>query len=163
MNCQDMQDHLLTDFADHEIGAGKKRLVEAHLAACQNCREFFAAVLNVDASIKEGPLPEGPAPHVWAKIADEIHSRPHDAWDVVRGLWEDFAGGFRPRVVYGSMAAAMLVALVVVVPLATQREQAAARADREELLQLAYADDENPAVGWDSEQGGTSLVLEHWL
>ena len=153
---------MLTDFVDHEVGVDQKREVEAHLAACPHCREFFEAVLNVDASIKEGPLPVGPAPHVWAKISDQIQSRPDHAWDVVRGWWEDFADGFRPRVVYGSMAAAMLVALVVIVPLAAQK-QAAARADREELLQLAYADDENPAVGWDSEQGGTSLVLEHWL
>jgi anti-sigma factor RsiW len=162
MNCQDIQDLLLTEFLDNEIGSDKKVQVDAHLAACPECREFYAAALNVDAAIKRRPSPEEPGPHVWGRICDAIQSRPESPFDVVQGWWEGFWGGYRPGLVYGSVAAALMVALVIVMPLALQRQQALAAADREELLQLVYADDENPE-GWGSEQDGSGLVLDHWL
>jgi hypothetical protein len=77
----------------------------------------------------------------------------------IRGWFEEVLWGFRPTFVYGSVVAAMCVALVM--PVGMYRQQAIAAADREELMQLVYADDSTTIIG--AEEIGSGTIVEHWL
>lgn len=159
MRCQDIQQQLLTDFLDNEILSGKKAKIDCHLAQCASCRDFLSAVKKVNDPIHAVNGVE-PGVHVWARVRDRIEAKPFSIRESIRGWFEEVLWGFRPTFVYGSIVAAMCVVLVV--PAGLYRQQVIATADREELMQLVYADDNTTtAIGADMIGNGT--VVEHWL
>ncbi|MEI8012066.1 MAG: hypothetical protein WCI27_06255 [Candidatus Omnitrophota bacterium] len=162
MNCQDVQELLLTDFIDHQVNPDIQNKVNVHLKGCVVCRDFLGAVMKVDANVKEAPLTQGPAPHVWDRISHDIQCQPGSFFDQIEGWWADFSGGFRPVWGYGSLVAATLVFLVVAMPLLVHRQQSASTADGEYLLQLVYADDDN-GDGTEGDLVGSGFVVDHLL
>ncbi|MFH1800103.1 MAG: zf-HC2 domain-containing protein [Candidatus Omnitrophota bacterium] len=44
MECKKVQEQLLTEYGDQELGPEENAEVERHLTACLDCREFFGAV-----------------------------------------------------------------------------------------------------------------------
>ena len=72
MECKKVQDRLITEFADKELGPEENIEVERHLTACPDCREFFAAVQrSAVIPFKEAGImqPEGV---VWQRIQEKI-------------------------------------------------------------------------------------------
>ena len=158
MKCQDIQTQLLTDFLDHELPPEKKAVIDSHLAGCASCREFLSAVKKVNDPLQvvSGVEPGG---HVWSKIRDEVEAAPSSVTENIRAWFEEVLWGFRPTFVYGSVVAAMFVMLIV--PVGVYHQQAAlAMADKEELVQLVYADD-NTTAGVEAIGSGTAV--EEWL
>ena len=159
MTCQDIQEQLLTDFIDHEVPPEKKDGVERHLAGCASCREFLAAVRSVNDPLRPVRAAE-PGPHVWANIRERIEAKPAPLFAGVRDWLDEVLWGFRPTFVYGSLVAAMCVVLVV--PAGFYRQHAVAVAEKEELVQLVYADDDgSSATG--AEMIGSGTLVEYWL
>ncbi len=160
MNCQQTQDLLLTDFLDQQTNPEQQLQVHQHLKDCSVCREQWASITAVDATLKNVPSPDGPSPYVWERIADKVQARPASWLDVVQENLAGLIEGFKPAWGYGSFVGAMLVVLVVVLPLVVQQQHQAATADREYLLQLVYADDKNAGDGDVSDSG---FVVDHLL
>ncbi len=159
MKCQDIEEQLLADFLDNEMTPEKKAVIESHLADCRSCREFLSAVKQVNDPL-EALDGLQPGAHVWARVRDQIEARPSPLLEKIRSWFEEVLWGFRPTFVYGSVVAAMCVILVV--PAGLYRQQAVAAADKEDLMQLVYADDSTTtAIG--AETVGSGTVVENWL
>ncbi len=159
MKCQDIQNKLLTDFLDSELVPAEKIRIEAHLAGCASCREFLLAVKKINEPLEQqgGIQPPG---HVWAKIREEVLVVRPSVLEHVRSWFEEVLWGFRPTFVYGTMVAAMCVVLIV--PVGLYQQQAVARVETEELMQLVYADDTTTtAIG--AETIGSGTAVEYWL
>lgn len=159
MKCQGIQQQLLTDFLDQELSSAKRLEIDGHLAQCACCREFLAAVKKVNDPLQASERVE-PAAHVWLNIRDQIEAKPSPVIENIRSWFEEVLWGFRPTFVYGSLVAAMCVVLFV--PVGLHHQQAVARADKEMLMQLVYADD-NTTAAMGTETIGTGTVVEHWL
>ena len=156
MKCTEIRDTLLADFADDELPADKKELVDRHLSGCSSCREFLAAVRAVDAKLALSAVPALPPRAVWDNIRQQIEARPLSAGEKIAAWWEDVLWGFRPRFVYGSFASALIVFLVVALPLVVRGPQAVVLSDKE-VLSIAYADEEALAFSLDNVGNGTSV------
>ena len=159
MKCQDIQDQLLTGFLDNELSSDKKALIEKHLVECAPCREFLVAVKKVNDPMRAVDGME-PGAHVWARVRDQVESVPSSVGENIRAWFEEVLWGFRPTFVYGSIVAAMCVALIV--PVGLYQQQSVAKADKEELMQLVYADD-NTATAIGAEAIGSGTAVEEWL
>lgn len=72
MNCERIQELILTDYADDRLPEDQKLQLEAHLAGCAHCREFAQAVtqkvLKPFSQVERLSPPES----VWNKIKEEI-------------------------------------------------------------------------------------------
>ena len=44
MECKKVQDRLITEYLDKELGAGERAGIEQHLSGCAPCREFLEVV-----------------------------------------------------------------------------------------------------------------------
>lgn len=159
MTCHDIQQQLLSDFLDQEIPSGKKEGIDRHLAGCPSCREFLAAVRKVNDPLREFAGVE-PGPHVWARVREQVEARPVSIGANIRGWLEEVLWGFRPTFVYGSLVAAMCVVLVL--PAGLYRQQVMATAEKEELMQLVYADDDVTSDAG-AEMIGSGTLVEDWL
>jgi anti-sigma factor RsiW len=159
MKCQDIQQQLLADFLDNELPSEKKAEIDHHLAGCSLCREFLAAVRKVNDPVLAVNGDE-PGAHVWTNIREQVEARPFSMGESIRAWFEEVLWGFRPTFVYGSVVAAMCVALVM--PIGMYRQQVVATADREELMQLVYADD-NTTTAMGADLIGSGTAVEHWL
>jgi anti-sigma factor RsiW len=159
MKCQDIQQQLLADFLDHELPSEQKVRIDQHLAACPLCREFLAAVKHVNDPLQAVDGLE-PGAHVWDRIRDQVEATPFSITERVRGWFEEVLWGFKPTFVYGSVVAAMCVMLII--PVGLYRQQMVAAADKEELVQLVFADDV-VAAGTGTEMIGSGTVVENWL
>ena len=75
MNCQKIQDFILTDYTDNEAPEAVRRQVEGHLATCGACREFEAAVREKAIQpLKETKRAEAPT-RLWSRVTTEIYAQ----------------------------------------------------------------------------------------
>lgn len=85
MECKKVQDRLITEYVDKELGSEENAAVEQHLTACADCREFFEGVQrSAVVPFKEaGEMqPDGA---VWQRIQEKIEAeRAHSAG----GFWK---------------------------------------------------------------------------
>jgi len=72
MNCQRIQELLLTDYADGEASAALQEEIRGHLASCPACRDLEAAsrrlTIQPFEQARRADVPAG----LWAKIKTEI-------------------------------------------------------------------------------------------
>jgi predicted anti-sigma-YlaC factor YlaD len=72
MECKKVQDRLLTEYADKELGTEENTEVERHLTACLDCREFFGAVQRSSVIPFKETGEMQPDGAVWQKIQEKI-------------------------------------------------------------------------------------------
>ncbi len=163
MKCREVQDLIVTDFLDGEASSEKKARVEEHLSGCVSCREYFSIVSKMESGLQSAPVKDAPE-HLWGVIRDKIQETPVTFGEMARGWWEDVLWGFRPTFVYGSLAAATLVILIVLVPLVGLHSGSdLASVDKAQIAQVAYLSDDDSAFLQETEKTASGTVLDHWL
>lgn len=88
MTCAEFED-LILDEIDGRIGPDRAAELRDHLAACEPCRSFRAAHLDLDLSLVQARMPELP-PRFSSRVLARL-SPPHPDWPRLGFLWE-FAG-----------------------------------------------------------------------
>ena len=112
MDCKKLQDRLLTDYLDKELGAIERAGVDGHLAGCSECREFFGALQRVAVAPFKEAQEIQPEEIVWRRIQAQIEAeRAHSE----SGFWKivDFFVSHFPLPV-PMMRVAFVTALVLV-------------------------------------------------
>lgn len=75
MNCKEIQDLILTDYADNEVTGAVRRQVQEHIAVCPACRTLEASVCDAALRpLQEAPKAEVP-PHLWWQIKSAVQTR----------------------------------------------------------------------------------------
>jgi len=72
MNCEQIKELLLTDYADNRLTDEKRQEVDKHLAACSDCRTFQALARGVAAQVfNDKKIPQAPE-YLWQRIKNEV-------------------------------------------------------------------------------------------
>lgn len=74
MECKKVQDRLLTDYLDKELGAGENSGIESHLSGCAHCREFLTAVQKSAVVPFKEAREMQPDSAVWQRIQERIEA-----------------------------------------------------------------------------------------
>jgi anti-sigma factor RsiW len=72
MECKKVQDRLITEYVDKELGPEKNAEIERHLTACPGCREFFEAVRGSAVIPFKTAGEMQPDSIVWQRIQERI-------------------------------------------------------------------------------------------
>jgi predicted anti-sigma-YlaC factor YlaD len=72
MNCEHIQELILTDYLDGALAESPKRHLEDHLARCPQCFEFAKAAKITAFEAFERVEKVQPPEHLWARIEDAI-------------------------------------------------------------------------------------------
>ncbi|MFA5159064.1 MAG: anti-sigma factor [Candidatus Omnitrophota bacterium] len=85
MECKKVQDRLIAEYGDKELGLEENAEVERHLTACPDCRGFFEAVQrSAVIPFKEAGEMQ-PDSVVWQRIQEKIEAKQSRS---VGGFWK---------------------------------------------------------------------------
>ena len=118
MECKKVQDQLITEYLDKELGAAERSGIEQHLSGCAHCQEFFEAVQRSSlVPFKEtGEMqPDGA---LWQKIQEKIEAERSRSGNWFGKLMDILVSRFPFPVPL--MRTAFVTALILVVVVATQ-------------------------------------------
>lgn len=109
MNCERIQELILTDYLDGVLELKVRKELEGHLVNCPQCREFAAAARKVCVEQFEGIVKAEPPQHVWMRIEDTIQQE-HPASNALLLFWRKFLDDFSfvPRPVW-ALASVLLL------------------------------------------------------
>lgn len=117
MNCKEIQELLLTDYADGEASADTRGIVTSHLAACGKCRSFEAALRKSALEPFENTRRAVPPPEIWyniqAELAGEAPLEAESLYTRVRCFLDDIFPVRRPFVAVTAAVAAVLAAVII--------------------------------------------------
>ncbi len=74
MQCNQVQDILLTDYSDREIAPWKKQEIDRHLAQCSGCRELYEQIQGLRIELKKDRS-DFPPSRVWERIRARIEGQ----------------------------------------------------------------------------------------
>ena len=74
MNCEKIQEWLMTDYLDNELDSQRSLEAENHLKECSVCREFLEAVRKVAVAPLKDAKPLQPDAIVWQRIQEKIQA-----------------------------------------------------------------------------------------
>lgn len=75
MDCNKMEEIILTGYMDGELTGGALKDVEAHLTSCSRCRGLASELKSVSAEFKKSGR-EDPPSEVWERIRSEVSRTP---------------------------------------------------------------------------------------
>ncbi|MEE9487668.1 MAG: zf-HC2 domain-containing protein [Candidatus Brocadiales bacterium] len=114
MKCEKIQELVLMDYLDDEMGAEQLEQVEKHLAACAHCREFETmakqTVFEPFMNVERVSSPES----VWYQIKKTIEVKGEEA--VVASFFENFMALFsvkRPVLALSIITVVLIIAVSI--------------------------------------------------
>ena len=88
MNCKDINE-LFTAYLDGEVTSEEQEQIQAHLSACQYCREELEALAatqkNLRHALKLTAAGATPSPQAWVGIRQQLETE-EQPWVTIRGL-----------------------------------------------------------------------------
>ncbi len=115
MNCKKIQDLLLSDYLDDEIGSSLRRRSQEHLDICEACRKLEQELQRVRIPLQKAPRVEAPA-RIWQNIRQQIAEERQREF---RLSWENMKNWLEERIVIRrpvfALATVMAVLLIVFV------------------------------------------------
>jgi len=143
MKCKEIQDLILTDYADNELSDEHRLMIEGHLMQCQDCLNALRSVRSLnDAFLNGGVLPLDKE-KIWQNISAQIDEEASRS--VI--FTPDRAGAdlrsrlirlFRPALAFGVLASLILAVTVYTLP---AKKQIAQNPPEEEQYLVYLADE----------------------
>lgn len=114
MNCEHVQELILTDYSDGLLTPKAERRVEDHIKKCPACTQFAQRVKQDALRPLEGPMAE-PDPFIWQRIRNEIErgSAPVHAKVTTADILANFLKSFRPAAAVVGIFLLMAIAPIV--------------------------------------------------
>lgn len=72
MNCERIQEFILTDYLDGVLEKNVRKELEIHLANCPQCLDFAKVARKTAFESFEGASKAAPPTHVWARIEERL-------------------------------------------------------------------------------------------
>ncbi|MBI4711031.1 MAG: zf-HC2 domain-containing protein [Candidatus Omnitrophica bacterium] len=115
MECKKVQDRLITEYVDKELGLEENTEVERHLTTCLDCREFFQVVQRNSLIPFGGTEEMQPDGAVWERIQERIEAERARSRGWFGGLVDALAPLLRmPQPVFRAAFVTALILVVVV-------------------------------------------------
>ncbi len=148
MDCNKMEEIILTDYIDGRLTGRAFKDVEAHIASCKPCRGLISELKSVSAEFKKSGR-EDPPSEVWERIRSEVDRAPATALfaqDFFRSTRLIFAR-LRPAIAV-TAAVALIFVVLMAGRLMPYRGTVNAPVGEEEILSMA-ALEENGVTDYD--------------
>ncbi len=113
MECKKVQDRLITEYVDKELGSEENTAIERHLTTCSDCREFLGAVQRSSVVPFKESGEMQPESVVWQRIQEKIDAERSRSWNWFGSLAD--ALGPLLRVPQPVFRVAFVTALILVV------------------------------------------------
>jgi len=115
MECKKVQERLITEYVDKELGLEENVEIERHLTACLECREFLGAVQRSSVIPFKESGEMQPSGAVWQKIQESLEAERARSRNWFRGLADVLAPLLRmPQPVFRAAFVTALILVVVV-------------------------------------------------
>jgi len=72
MKCKEIQDLILSDYLDGEMGEKESAHIDEHIAGCQDCKKFCVDAKAVSAELFEAAGRVEPGEYIWQRIKEKI-------------------------------------------------------------------------------------------
>ena len=163
MNCKEMRELIMTDYQDGELAASVKAAVEAHIAGCPGCKNFYKVSVKAGDELFHNARRATPPEYVWRRIRDTIIAE-----DAIRrpsvGGWrlKDFFPAFKPA--YALATALMFLAIlgaVIGTRVGMERSQNSAKV--ESMQYFTYVGGAVTAASVNGETGFGTAIEESFL
>jgi anti-sigma factor RsiW len=115
MNCKQVQEIIITDYIDSQIGDKSKRVIDQHLAHCHACKDFLISIKNEAVAPFRNARKAVPDEFLWARIKQTIEAEQEKQLDkyFIPDLWERFRSALHfPRPAF---ALATLVTMILMI------------------------------------------------
>jgi len=166
MRCEEVQELILSDYMDGELGDERRRDVEAHLGDCEACREFKAAAFaRAGATLKEAPRADAPS-YIWERVKQKIAAQAAErsnirmsAADLMGKMLSSLARVPKPALAFAA-AAVVIIAVILAIPSNGNRGLNDYLGEQVNFMAKLDADDTNGASAFDtSVKTGLDAIL----
>lgn len=124
MRCQRIQELILTDYMDKELGEKRVRQVDAHILSCAACREFKRIAQEATSQHFKAVRNAVPPPYIWERVKQGIAVEHSGMFagpaDIVRNIFRFFGRIPKPAVAF-TAAVVVIITLLVARPIAQTR------------------------------------------
>jgi anti-sigma factor RsiW len=72
MNCKKIQEYIITDYIDGQMGDKQKSLIDQHLAHCHACKRYLSSIKNVAVNPFVNASKDVPDQLLWVQIKQNI-------------------------------------------------------------------------------------------
>lgn len=149
MNCERIQDLILTDYLDDQMDKSQKKYLEEHLSNCPQCMEFLQTVRKAAVEPLRNAEKLNPPASIWSNVEESILAEQQGKTNVLVNFFEKLGWGTPiPRPAFALASVIVLVLLVGTMTEYKIQQEASTKEQIEYLDSLA-----NPSEGL-SDNGG---------
>ena len=87
MSCKKIQEWILTDYLDGQMGDKQKKVVDQHLAHCSSCKKFHMAVRQTESELFAKSERLDPPEFLWDRIKETLLDEQQTAESPVGRCW----------------------------------------------------------------------------
>ena len=166
MKCKHIQELLLTDYTDGEMGAELKNEVQDHLRTCIKCREFERDLRKAAIDPFHNTARIVPRDAVWERIREAVVSEEQSKTKSFPGKVQDFFQRIfsMPKAAY-ALASVITVMFITVMAIRFQPSdhKVVNVQTTEEIEYLTYLMEEAEYFSVDENGGYSTLIEEYFL
>ena len=161
MNCEKIQELILTDYLDDQMDKSQKKYLEEHLARCPHCLEFSETVKKAAFEPFVNADKPNPPESVWSNIEESILAEQQGKANVLANLWEKFK--FSAPISRPAFAFATVVTLALLVGTLTQFKIQQGDSAKEQMEYLNYLTNPSDGLSANGGQGFNTSVEKYFL
>ncbi|MDD5669616.1 MAG: hypothetical protein PHE58_06280 [Candidatus Omnitrophica bacterium] len=165
MNCEKIQELILTDYLDGQMQGKQKECVEQHLLRCFRCREFLehARKTVVEPFTRAGR--DIPPEFIWARIRESIIAEKERPAYAVPGFLEKLISRFRvlsPYPVIGTVIMAIFI-IGIAIQFKTSTTARVKSEVQEQIEYLVSVTEMTPGNSMNEKTGFGTVIEEYFL
>jgi len=164
MNCEKIQELILTDYLDGQMPERQKQCVEQHISGCFRCREFLKRARETAVEPFTHAGKDIPPEFIWFRVRESIIAEKERAACTVPGFLEKLKSRFQVFSPYPVIG--MVIMVIFIIGIVTQskmfttaRVKSDAQEQAEYLVSMAEMSPENSM----NEKTGFGTVIEEYF
>jgi anti-sigma factor RsiW len=163
VTCKSVQDLILTDYLDGQLGEKQKLKLEEHLGQCRHCQEFVAAARKITIDPFANTKKIDPPAYLWSRIRDSILAEQEEKACVLAGFWQRLESVFHiPVPVLARSTIIVFILVIGTMAQVTVSHRKAAKA-QEQMEYYAYLASDADDVSMNGSKGLGTLIEKYFL
>lgn len=161
MNCERIQELILTDYLDDQMDKSQRKYLEEHLSSCPQCLEFAQAAKRSAFDPFVGADKPNPSESVWLNIQESILAQQQGKGNVLVDFWERFK--FSAPVPRPAFAFAAVITMVLAVGTLTEYRLHQKVSVKEQIEYLDSLANPSEGISVNGGQGFGTSVEQYFL
>jgi predicted anti-sigma-YlaC factor YlaD len=113
MNCKKIQEFIITDYIDGQMGDKQKSLIDQHLVHCHACKGYLDSIKNEVVNPFVNAPKDVPDEFLWPRIKQTMEEQQHVGKSFIPDFWERLRSAVHiPRPAFALATVATLIFVV---------------------------------------------------